>query len=1024
MSSFQISAVEMKNIKSYFDERIEFGDGITIISGENGAGKSTIFEAVGHCLFGVSPSKFIGKADKFLRAGERNGSVIVYFKAKNDVNGSPVETEYRVEKNIRGETVLQKKNPDGGWGSAIETGVTQEIQKLMNLSGPTALDQMFTDIIGPFQSEFITPFLMSGVKRKDHFDQILGISGWKELNEKTSFLDNRFKDKIKALEFEASTMEKTIESLPVKEEKLKNDTEQKKELENSIASLKNQIDEVGKKIGELTSLKTSLDTKKTLESKTTGEQEGDKKLLETKLTDLGKAKESFEIVRKAKPGYDVHIECSGIKKKLEAKQREKTELFRKKAEKEKSIAGTEQSIISGRKHYTEDKVKREKEIEENIAQIKETDSQLAVCTEGVNECRNKLEAVRKVLEKVRSVDIDIISRKSENVKSLLQRISSLEKSIANRREALKEKESLQKESEKLHILETELERINDEISAAKTKISQYKKGKEGLSQGLCPYMGEKCLNLKDWDSDEFFNTKIEELKNRIKIIESDKKIMEVQKKDAQSAGQKLAGLTKEEKELLKELAEVERIGIEIRQALIKSELEELSGQMAVFSENYKEEEIQATLANLNKNLNEFTFPDELTRFPSILENIFRIFEECRNSIILQIKKQENDASSILEQEVQNKSSLDTRQKKLKSDNAKLSKELKKIIENLAELDNRENILKKEKTALLSLEDKLKSYDGLDNEISQIDEKLTGSKYDHDLYMSHLKDSRQVGDLIIFTDELKKNIASRESSLKVLMEEITLLSAKFHQVELDKAHSDFSNLKEKFGEDRKDLANTIREIESLGKEITAMKETQKMIKERKVEIIQYRKSQEFAGFLRKNIIGKIAEEIAQDYRREISAIAGRIYRDISGNNNREELIWGDGYSIILRDKDMGKGKLRERIDRQLSGGQFMTAVIAIRMALLEIIGSTLAFFDEPTSNLDEEHRRNLADVFRRLDQKTDDRWFNQLFLVSHDESFEGITRHHIRLRLDEKAGSVVDSGILPEVKHVTVPINLS
>jgi len=40
----------LKNIKSYLEEQIEFFEGVNFISGINGAGKTTIIEAVGYAL--------------------------------------------------------------------------------------------------------------------------------------------------------------------------------------------------------------------------------------------------------------------------------------------------------------------------------------------------------------------------------------------------------------------------------------------------------------------------------------------------------------------------------------------------------------------------------------------------------------------------------------------------------------------------------------------------------------------------------------------------------------------------------------------------------------------------------------------------------------------------------------------------------------------------------------------------------------------------------------------------------------
>ena len=43
--------LRLKNFKSYANEIINFDKGITVIVGENGAGKSSIFEAISFALF-------------------------------------------------------------------------------------------------------------------------------------------------------------------------------------------------------------------------------------------------------------------------------------------------------------------------------------------------------------------------------------------------------------------------------------------------------------------------------------------------------------------------------------------------------------------------------------------------------------------------------------------------------------------------------------------------------------------------------------------------------------------------------------------------------------------------------------------------------------------------------------------------------------------------------------------------------------------------------------------------------------
>jgi exonuclease SbcC len=70
---------------------------------------------------------------------------------------------------------------------------------------------------------------------------------------------------------------------------------------------------------------------------------------------------------------------------------------------------------------------------------------------------------------------------------------------------------------------------------------------------------------------------------------------------------------------------------------------------------------------------------------------------------------------------------------------------------------------------------------------------------------------------------------------------------------------------------------------------------------------------------------------------------------------------------------------------------MSAALAVRLALLkELSELDIAFFDEPTANLDESRRESLADHILNL------RGFSQLFVISHDDTFERVTENRIRV----------------------------
>jgi exonuclease SbcC len=135
---------------------------------------------------------------------------------------------------------------------------------------------------------------------------------------------------------------------------------------------------------------------------------------------------------------------------------------------------------------------------------------------------------------------------------------------------------------------------------------------------------------------------------------------------------------------------------------------------------------------------------------------------------------------------------------------------------------------------------------------------------------------------------------------------------------------------------------------------------------------------------RDILIKAAPFITESYLFSISHEANQLYREITGRYD-VTLRWTRDYEITLEEDG------HDRPFLNLSGGEQMAAALAVRLALLRDLSEIdVAFFDEPTTNMDEERRRNLALQLGRISD------FNQLFVISHDDSFEGLTDQQINL----------------------------
>ncbi len=292
-------------------------------------------------------------------------------------------------------------------------------------------------------------------------------------------------------------------------------------------------------------------------------------------------------------------------------------------------------------------------------------------------------------------------------------------------------------------------------------------------------------------------------------------------------------------------------------------------------------------------------------------------------------------------------------------------------------------------------EELKKHTNLDGEIVMIEKSRIEHQAARDAFFANQKDALDLQNrrdslarMVALLAELQKDLAAKRQELGKLAEDYD-----------PKRHAEVRLVKEQLvGElatSRQKIADLSKDRLRIDGEIKKMKQLKEEIKARLAARKGFVDKEELVKFLRSQIFNNVSAQLSERFREEISLRADLIYRNIAETD--EELYWGDKYQIVLR--DMENGELRERSDDQLSGGQTMSAVVALRLALLQTIGARVAFFDEPTSNLDAARRANLAHAFRAIDvgrEEVTEHWYDQLFLISHDVAFTEVTDQIISL----------------------------
>ena len=356
----------------------------------------------------------------------------------------------------------------------------------------------------------------------------------------------------------------------------------------------------------------------------------------------------------------------------------------------------------------------------------------------------------------------------------------------------------------------------------------------------------------------------------------------------------------------------------------------------------------------------------------------------------------------LSQEIETAEKAQQELESLKVRAQELEKQLNALSKRRNENNNRKRALEgakkqqaeAEKKAAARKED-IKKYINLDSEITKIEKLRTEHQAARDAFFANQKDAQDLNNRRQDLTKWMKLLEEIRQTLSDKQKELIKLEKDYDQ----KRHSEVRLVKEqlvaKVATIKQKITDHCKNRLRLEEEIKKLKQIKEDIKAKLVEKKIFADKQELVNFLRSKIFNNVSVQLSERFREEISLRADRIYRNIAETD--EELYWGDKYQIVLR--DMQDGQIRERTDDQLSGGQTMSAVVSLRLALLQTIGARIAFFDEPTSNLDAARRANLAHAFRAIDigrEEVTEHWYDQLFLISHDVAFTEVTDQIISL----------------------------
>ncbi len=990
----QILSIHLKNIKSHRDREIAFTPGINVLSGPNGVGKSTIFEAIGYALFGVDARDFVSNVDRFLTIGTKRGEIAVTFVAEN--GGT-----YRATRTV-GTPANWRLAGENGGDFEIEDHANMEetearIRELLGLSAGRSLADQFKLVIGPFQNDFLGPFVLKQqTKRKEAFDEILGIDSWRKTFDGTKEMGNAVKATIATLQAEIAGKEERVASLPERQSELAAQTAEQaakhKELEEktrdlaSTAALLQQMEGQKKIIDSLVNEVAQVE-----QSIVSG---GDHLAAQKILVDQGEA--AARTAAEAKPGKERFQVAEQRLVQLREREKSKQALEREMGE----LVSREASALQSAEHEEKEAAAQEKNLTEVLLTLKDQDEALQSATLRLLEREKQqllaLDQHRELESAFRGLPVHQLHTVIPYLKGSLRRLVEIDGQVHGKKALLLAEEEWKEKAEAMERLRKERELIQAEKATLEGKRFGILEGEEKLAEGLCPFFQDLCRNLEGKASLEVFTEKKRHLEAQIGLQTTAMTALDEMVVQAEAAGremEKFRLLRNEIETLMRERGEREKERLDHLQLL---DGPSVAGTFGQWADKYRLEQC--------RNEGEKLVAADYSGAPSDQLVALEQWEQGCHAVVeavgLMVGKLLTDVEEPLTAIGAEKAKLTTMAEEVEKRRHESSSAGQRITE-------RKKVAGIHRQAAAAAakekEEKARSlttFNDVEGAIREWEEVKSQTQRDHERYLQaeptalELPKRQEIlGKYVKRLAELEKERVNNQQKLGELN---AAYSSETHiqtQIRKESLHGTEAALRES-------LRNIEQNLKRIGKEIIELEKVRDEIRKKQDEVKALRKKEELVKLLRNKVFKHVSAQLSERFREEISLRADSIYRTIAEAD--EELLWGENYQIVLR--DLIDGNIRERSDDQLSGGQVMSAVVALRLALLQTIGARIAFFDEPTSNLDASRRENLAQAFRAIDhgkEEVTEHWYDQLFLISHDISFTEITDQVIDLSMESR-----------------------
>ena len=918
----QILSVTLSNFKTHRDKQFEFQLGTNAICGENGAGKTSILEAIAWVLFNYQGSY---RKEDLIRNGASSAQARVSFISSRD------SRTYEVQRSTsQGYTLFDPQLNERLPYTRTKDEVLPWLKQHLGVSSGTDLSQLFANTIGVPQGTFTVDFLLPTEKRKPIFDTVLKVEEYRETYKQSNSLrkygeaqSQRLKDLIQQYEESLqgwNELQAGHQKLQVEIQLGENQLSELEKQSQKLAAQRQALKEKAEKIQQI----------KGQQQQITSQLEALKRAKQQSETTLTAAQLAANVCAARKPDYEAFLAVEVQIHKLSEKSKKRQALSQQYQQSQQALTASQSNLLR---------------LAARLEQFEEAEKTLASLTEQVN-----------------------IQTKIETQKAFLQKqVQAFENVRFQQKELAKHMKQLDKEAERA---EAELARLAA-FQQATTQIPDWEE-----------QQGQIQVQLSRIVAAQQFEQELRVLAEKGQTEQDDYR-------------QRVAAALKTMEQWV---GQFERLNSEAI-----APIKETLFQGGLLS--------KSTLKTLNGILSDLaaqTDQQQLRRQQSVIQlNLKQAY--ARRGELAGIEQKQIKCRQLNKQQLEARRTLADLAQKLTSELAS-TEQLSQVEQQIEKLGNpkgkqqllvkslqqKEAVGKQHRELQATQKERAEQVEAIAQQLKafeQLEDKMQAQQ--------QAKQTHQAG----YLDYLKNQQAGQQVeplSQKVQLEAAEIAQLTTRQAELAgslKSLSQlfdpdaFATLEKRFSEAnsqadrlRGSLPQQQKRLVELSKRMDELKATAQKRDQAQADLKERDRARRFISYARK-VYKAAGPRITERYVHNISREADRLFRELLGRQN-VALTWSADYEITVQE-----GAHTRRFVN-LSGGEQMCAALAVRLALLKVLADVdVAFFDEPTTNMDRPRRASLAEAIARIKS------FNQLFVISHDDTFEQVTETVITVTRD-------------------------